>query len=539
MKTSSVIGFFFLAAAVRIAVTLSAFRLLAFPVQQFDSYVYVLKALEIGKGDWSPIATHGIGWPIFLAPLLRAFGAASLPENFAIGIVITAVMGAAAVFPLAALGKTFLPSSHATAMALIAYTFLFPAIVPESHFLIGSESLFVFFFLFSVFHAHRAVSGNGNAVIAGTLGGLAYWVRPNGIFVLPVIIAVYAIAAANGKKFSWLKAGFIASAFFLAATPFLLQRAAYFGSAFSYAENSKYFMDRYTDVWGSGYENVSLREYVASHGPLQVTERFLVRGFLIVMLYFLYNILPFLHYFLQGVRRTWKEKGWRPLWAAMGIWMAGLVPVFSLFYVTRHLLPVAPLAALVAGAGASRAEGEGRTEQFFFGVSQAVFLALSFLIMVFFMRMLSTDISRYTEDGIIWSRWAATHLKGTVAVGMGSDFIMRALPDARIGGHGMLDMEAPESGITTFYPGKFPEIGDAMPALRARGARYVVLDDRTANPLPLVNEKYLSIYTGNDIPPYFKEVYSNYASQSQWKVRIFEIDWKEYGQYHLDIHADS
>ncbi len=521
--------FFLIAAAVRIGLEMYVSYIVMFPIQKYDSYIYILKALEIVRGDWSPIRTHAIGLSAFMAPFLYAWGATSIFENLLVGILITAVTGAAAVFPIGWLAFRLTASKKTIDAALIAFIFSFPLIISDNLFIL-TEPLFTLLFLTAICFVYKARDNPAFAYAASGVAGLTYWVRPNGIIVLPIVL----VSCWAWKKMPLggllLRSAAMIAIFFAVASPMLLMRQAEFGSAFNYGENSKYFVERYVDVWGAA-PSVTLPHYLKTHTAAEIFNRFITTGICLVLLYFAYSILPQLFFFLQGAVRTWRDPVWFPVWAAIGIWIMSLIPIFHLYYLLRHVFPIAPLGILVAVAGLrATAPHDVRDERLFFGMfaaSQIILLCVSLSTFIFVARLFVKDISRMNRDRLQVALWASTNVKGVLATGNGID-IMMLLPDAKIGGRGLQDIIAPQSGLSLTYPGKFDSITEAMPVLRTRKVTHILLEDQIFNPLPFVPNKYLLIYTGETIPPYLKEIYSNYETNSQSKARIFRIDWNGY-----------
>jgi hypothetical protein len=530
MRIIYVFYFFIFTALLRLAIIFPIFHGTLFPTQRYDSHLYILKALEILQGNWLPIHTHAIGLPIFLAPFLYVWGASSIFENFLIGIIITAVAGAAIVFPLAWLAYRLTASKTAVMTTLVMFACAFPLIIPSTLF-IFTESLFTLLFLISLCLLYKAQERPLFAYAASAIGGLGYWVRPNGIVILPILLISYLIMHKKIEVFRLLKIIILmVGIFFAVSGPMLYGRHIQFGSAFDYGENSKYFVEQYTDVWGAA-PSVSLPQYITTHTSKDIFNRFFLTGLCLVLLYFAYNLLPGIFFFFYGAVLTWRDPTWTPIWIAIGIWIASLTPIFHLYYITRHLFPIAPLGMLVSIAGLNTIitllPNFKKTLFYVFIGSQVAILCVSISVFLFTERRFTKDISRMTADSMIWAKWAATHVRGVLATGNGTN-IMMLLPDTQVGGRGLQSLIAPISGLSITYPGKFKSLSEAMPILEMRGATHILLEDQVINPMLFVSDKYLSIYTGEDIPSYFKEIYSNYGTNSQSKVRILKIDWNEY-----------
>ena len=68
-----------------------------------DVFAYMLKAIEIGRGDWTPVRSHAIGWPILLAPVLAPFAHLSMMTWMNLTRLTADFVGALVVVPLAIL----------------------------------------------------------------------------------------------------------------------------------------------------------------------------------------------------------------------------------------------------------------------------------------------------------------------------------------------------------------------------------------------------------------------------------------------------
>lgn len=101
---------------------------------------------------------------------------------------------------------------------------------------------------------------------------------------------------------------------------------------------------------------------------------------------------------------------------------------------------------------------------------------------------------------------------------------MMHLPDTTVSGVGQFDLYAPESNLRVVRPGCFENLSDAMEWFKEIGVTHLVLDDRNINRRPYLKEIYLE----KEIPSYLTEMYSNYNTASNWKMRIYSINWSEY-----------
>lgn len=524
---AAAVAAFFVALLVRYTIAFGIWHLIGFPFQRYDPYIYTLKGLEIASGDFSPIRTHAIGWPLALGALFSFVRASSIFENLALSSLFAVFLNAACVLPFLYLAWKVAPTARAATIAAGFFIFAFNLILPENDSIAMSEPLFLLLFLSSLAFLHaarqRPVFLNASAAAAAA----AYWVRPNGILLLPIILAIYCLWSGNRAQ---TYARMVAAALLFAALslPFLYQRQSYFGSAFDYRENSRFFAETYTDAWGAAIAPQSFGMYLSTRTPEDLFRKFGIGGIGLVAVAFFVYLLPHIAgmAFQASAPDTDRRRLW-PLWIACGIWAVGLIPVFHIYYNPRHILPLIPPMLIVSAIGfdaliGTRPRGNGLA-----GAVVAM-QALSLIIYAAVYIFVSQDKYVAMRDGFAWARELAPRLTGTVAMGNGSDILMMMRPDTRIGGRGMMDMVASASRAAVVYPGKFNSLPELMPWLEESGVSHIVLDDMVKRQFLFAPDKYLSIYTGTDFPYYLREEYSNYDTNSQWKVRSFRIDWNAY-----------
>ena len=525
------VALFLIALVIRLTIVLVVYDLLTAPIQRYDSYIYTLKALEITKGDWSPIRTHSVGWPAFLAAFFYFWQSSSIFENFLYAIIITTIVSSALIFPLAYLSGRLLYLKRNILLVLLSFIFTYSLIIPEGTLIILSEPLFSFLFLLALCFIFKARDQSGFIFLAAAISALAYFVRPTGLFLLPILLISYWLLTKHWLRLRILYSVFIIIIFFVVALPFLYQRHLYFGSAFDYGGNSEYFIENYTSAWGDVFPKTSFFNYLNQHSLTDWFKKFVVAGFFLALTYFFYSILPLIFFFIIGWSTSKDNRLWLITKIIFVVWFIGLIPVFSIYYLPRHFFPVLPLALIMAVAGfrqlVGNRENHYRLDSAFI-IYQIIILFLSTSILIWAMKTLAKDISLNRRDALVWAQWAAVNVKGKVAVGDGSDILMMNLSDARIGGRGMMDMIAPQSGLSTIYPGKVEQLDDLREWFREKEVTHLLLDDERWSPVFFLPSKHLKIYTGEDIPDYFKEIYSNYQTNSQWKVRLFKIDWEKY-----------
>ena len=486
-----------------------------------DAYVYLLKSLEITKGNFVPMQTHAIGWSLFMSPFFYLFGSTSIFQNMVYARIISNFVGALSIFPLAYIGRKLLDKKYLIFL-LILFAF-------SSHLIISStsaltEPLFTFLLLISVYFIIKARENQNYILVASLFGAFAYYVRPNGIFTLLIILFSFFLLRKQIPKFSYKYVIYIILIFFVVSTPFLYQRYVHFGSPFFYGENSKYFVDTYQQVWSNNIPVPSLMDYLSTHTFTDYFNKFVIHGFFkIIFDYVHFGVISplLLFFFLYGILMYFNNKKFLPLIVVFFIWIVGFTPAWDIFGTPRHLYPTIPFILIFSTAAINDIFKNNRYRNI---------LLFSFLI-VFILFSLITPIGSWYKssqspvyDGLEWGRWAAQNIKGKIAIIEGGDLIMMHLPDTKVSGVGQLDLDAPKSNLSVVRPGYFENLSSAMEWFKEIGVTHLALDDKNINRRPYLKE----IYSGEGIPLYLTEIYSNYNTDSKWKIRIYRINWSKY-----------
>ena len=520
-----IVIFFAVTVAIRYSLAFLAWRFLHFPFQRYDPYIYVVKGMEVAAGDWSPIRTHGIGWSAVLGVIFRVWHGSSVLENVVIASLVATLFSTLSIFPLVYIGRQIDKNPRTILLLLALFASSFTLTLPENDSIAMADPLFVFLFLVLFCFLYAARRNPLFLLCSGVVAGLAYAVKPVGLFIIPTILIAYA-AGGHGLRRSIYGITFFLVAFIAVSAPFLIERHVAFGSFFNYGENSNYFSDTYTDAWGEAVSPVSFIQYFATHGILDFTNKFLVGGLLFVLgIFSAVMAHQFLGWLYAGASNEDAERNklLNPIWITCAVWIIGLIPVFHVYSNPRHILPIIPLCFIVGAIGFRRLAESARLRDF--AHAGMVFLPFLILIIAFSITIFfSKDKKIAMRDGAVWARDLAPRLKGNIAIGNGSDILMAQYPDSRVGGRGMLDMYAPQSGVVVRYPGKFDTVEAFRPWLKVTDIDYVVFDDAVKESFPFAPDKYLSIYTGTDFPSYLVPFYSNYESNSQWKVRVFRVN---------------
>lgn len=484
-------------------------------ILRYDSYLYLLKSIEIAHGNWMPLRTHSFGLSIFAAPFFHFFGSASVFVNMAYANFISLTLGALIVFPLYFLGKRLLGGWGAIAASFfISFSYWWSL----SSMSFGNEPLFAIFLILTVLCLVRMEEEPNAVLLSAVFGSLAYWVRPNGIVILPIIVFSWFFSTVPKRLSDHWRLLCAIMIFSALSAPFLWQRYAYFGSPLSYGENSRYFAHDYAEVWSSRAPAASALERFADFAPKDYFDAFVLRGFGAMTFILLMITLPLSFFFLWGIIISLSSRNFLPIHLLFLFWIMSFLPLFHFMGVPRHFFPLLPLAAIYIFKGVDDAVGKHRYRHGMLSFAAAT--ALPFLIISFVHPQyywLPSSLN-YMEFG----RWMAAHVKGTIAMGRNNDLIMMNLPDTGVGGRGLFDLEAPLSRVKTVYPGPFADPEEIMPWFKSRGVTHMVMDHSYQPNFPL------DTYTGNKIPPYWKLLHAAVNPIAGWNMSVYEIDWEKY-----------
>ncbi len=500
-------------------------------VIRYDGYIYLLKALEITKGDWAPIKTHAIGWPIFLAPFFYFFASPSIYENMLWVTFLYIFTAGLVIFPLAYLSQKTLPGEKSWLLSL----FLF--IISDAFFKLPwlgfAEPLFTLFLLISICFIFKAKENPNYILLAATFAGLSYWVKPQGLVSLIIVLLGFFFLKKMRPPLSWRYLVYIILLFFLIAAPFLYQRYIYFGSAFSYGENDKFLVDNYEQLWGKMFLSPTLTDFFSSGFFQKFFNKFFFYGLLqILAFYILFIISPvLLLFFFWGVLRN---RDWPAVFLSwfLLIWLIIFIPVFAVLGTYRYLYHTLPVVIILATAGIiDFLKITGR--KILLWLILLVFLGEAVVGTYYYLNYDLFNIfnqRKLFRDNFQWAREISQKIRGKLAIGTGADLIMMNFPDTAVGGRGMFELAAPLSGLSIIYPGLIPNLDSAMKWLKKNGVTHLAVDDNFLNETAWRRINLL-VYSGEEIPSYFQEVYSNRRPNPQWRIQVFKIDWDVYKSY--------
>ncbi|MDJ0958821.1 MAG: hypothetical protein QNI91_18280, partial [Arenicellales bacterium] len=246
-----------------------------------DAYNFIVTGMRIAHGDFGSFQKQSIGWPLFLGGVFWLTQVETVFGAMRIARWVTILLTAISVIPLAYICRHALPKRQYAAGCLSVLIVF--ASAPLIHF-IGkngmSEPLFMLLVMSAVLVFLSGSNASRNGVVAALLLGLAYWVRPNSLFVFIALIASIGLQCLFANTYRARDIIVATLVFVAVCLPYWFARYMEFGSAFDYGPNSKYFVDNYEQVWADNIENPSLLTYLTTHSWSEIYQKFIERGML-------------------------------------------------------------------------------------------------------------------------------------------------------------------------------------------------------------------------------------------------------------------
>lgn len=509
----TIITLFVLSLAVRLYLT--PYRI----VLRKDSFGYLMHSLEMVKGSFSPRLSSPSGWPLFMYPFLYLFGSKSIFQNMIYTRVISNFVGVFSIFPLACIGRKLLDKKS---LLLLLVMFAFTSELIMSSILAGTESLFIFLLLMVILFIIKARENRNYILVASLFGALAYYVRFNGIFILLIILFSFFFLRKGIPQFSYKYMAYIVLIFFIVSVPFLYQRHVYFGSPFFYGEVSKYFVDSYQEFFSYNIPVPSLIDYLKTHTVTDYFNKFFIHGFLLILVNYLCFVIPppLLFFFFYGVVKHFNSKMFMPLIFVLLAWVISFIPVWGSSSAPRLLYPTIPFILVFSAIALNDLFKDYKYEH---GL-----LSLFLIVFVIFSLMTPALYKYYSlsneQDELEWGKWIAENIKGKIAMFNG-DLVIMHLSDRKFGDtRQFTDLYSSKANLSVMMPGYFKNLSSALKWYQRVGITHFALDDATINRRPYFKE----IYSKKDIPSYLTEVYSNYDTDSNWKMRVYSFNHSEY-----------
>jgi hypothetical protein len=480
-----------------------------------DVFAYMIKAIEIDRGEWTPVRSHAIGWSILLAPVVAM--TRNLPTLTLMNItrVAASLVGALVVVPFAFLVRETLDRrAQVLALLLCPFALLLVRISVRGF----AEPALTFVLIGAAAAAVAAHRRAGAWIAAAILAGTGFWFHPTGL--LNIVIAAVIVLVTVGRNERLRVAGAVIALAAVVSVPAGVQRERAFGSAMDFSFNNRFFATSDLEMYTPRVTSPSLREYFATHSTGEILDRFVVRGLGAELKTFSLDVLHGLLVPLVAIG-YWlavRDRRLRPHVIALTLFLAAWVPVYELYGNGRHLSVALPFALALAAAAVAYVTRTVRHAG-----AWALAAAMTFAVAESTAAAVQRQRALHDESlaGLEWGRWTAEHVRGRLAISGGHELVMMFLPDASVGGADIFSMYAPRTGLALIRPGEFPTLDEALKWMKTQQVTHLVVDPRDEG------TPYLAPLASGDPPPYLIEEYAS-PRDSEWPVRIFRFRWDRY-----------
>jgi hypothetical protein len=460
-----------------------------------DAYVYVLKALEILNGDFTPPPSNHIGWPVMLAPV---FALLQINDLFT-AMFVARWLSFACVFGcflvIYAICRRVIDGHNKYQIAAIVALCAFMSSI-HCNFIVQSamtEPAFLLFTMISIYFLVGARTTIKSVILASIFASLSYYVRPNGLFSIGVIVLFLLTRPELNKT---IKVKFIFGAilvFFLVSAPHMINRYQAFGSAFSYGENSKIFVDNSTQLWAPSIKAPTFGEYVKTSSFADYYDKFIVKGLWQVLKLFYSAMLPklWIIFFIASFLKTVfivRDKKYDVFYIWILVSILGMSLVFHIFRSERHLIYLMPIILIVSVGFLSSMDRNSQVK--FSNIVLFFILLFNLSWMPRALQPIPAGHLTIPEVRDNWAIWGAQHLEGKVAIVEGGDVLeigqhySEFNPERKI----ILPFDQVDRKISTIRPGNYARLKDALIEFEQLGIQYVITDGNHIKRRPYLKE---------------------------------------------------
>lgn len=356
-----------------------------------------------------------------------------------------------------------------------------------------TEPAFLLFSLISIYFLVDAQTTVKNVILATIFASLSYYVRPNGLFSIGVIILFLLTRPELNKT---IKVKFIFGAilaFFLVSAPHMINRHQAYGSAFSYGENSKIFVDNSTQLWAPSIKAPTFGEYVKKSSFADYYEKFIAKGLWQVLKLFYSAMLPklWIIVFIASLLKTVfivRDKKYDVFYVWFLVSILGMSLVFHIFRHERHLIYLVPIILIVSVGFLSSMDRNSRVK--FSNIVLFFILLFNLSWMPRALLPIPAGHLAIPEVHDDWAIWGAQHLEGKVAIVEGGDVLKigqhysEFTPERKI----ILPFDQVERKIDTIRPGNYARLQDALIEFKQLGIQYVITDGYHIKRRPYLRE---------------------------------------------------
>ncbi len=316
------------------------------PLWREDAFHYLDKAEEIIQGDFS-IKEQDIGLSLFYAPFLKVFGTGNLFKDLRIAQYLLAIVEALIFLPLVLITLTLF-RWKAALLASLLFAF-WPGLIRWT--VKGySEGLFILCLLFAFYFLIISDKKKIFLLLSSGFVGLAFYVRVNGIFFIPVVLLFAYIYRKDIPEWNWRWPVLMVLVFLIVISPYFALRFSLYDNPLHYSMASKFmFSDNVEQLFDPEFQP-TFSSYLASHSVRDMWNR--AWGGLKTIVTDTYKASPFLLTMALLGLLIFRRKKYLSIHFVFLFWFIGLFWIYGVVRNSRFLLPLIVFAIIIAAGGA-------------------------------------------------------------------------------------------------------------------------------------------------------------------------------------------
>ena len=503
-----------------------------------DTFGYVLRAISHNNGDFTEPARKTLGWSIAISPFFKFVNSDNFLDYVGIAKILSFSISLISIYPMYLLARRFFNEKYS-----IVAAFLF-AIEPHLNYNAGlglSEPLFI---LISMLVVYFVLSKNTKFVyLSFLLIGLLWWIRFNGIVMLPIISLIFFLNFKRSRGLV-LKLFFGLAILLLVVSPMLMHKYEQYGDPLYFSQSLTLYTGDYAAIQAENTRslNYSAFDYIDEHGLSQFINKFIIGG--------MYNLLdqtlklsfPYLMILLPfGILFSFRafdqdSKYIRANWLVILITLGSFVTYFAVVQDRRLIFHILPFLIIFAIIPIQRLVEYGLSTFSFSQYRKNLFLllilAITLLLAVSFTLRYELPDEVEEKEKIELARYLSNHYDGKIL-------------DAGNTLQGLLYVKI------TDPPGSFKqyEIRNDVNSSENNKLIQINLYSKSMNDFILASEKYdlkyitinkkgvttewyqflENVYDDDIHYPYLKKIVdSNQLGFKNLEVKVFEIYYKKF-----------
>jgi hypothetical protein len=300
------------------------------PPTSDDTYGYVLRSFSILNNDFTEPIRKTLGWPILISVFYNLFNSENLLDYVNTARFLSMVISTLTIFPMYLFARKFFDAKF----SIMASSML----VFEPHLLYNStsalsESIFIFITIFSCYFILEK-KFNYSYLLAFFIGGLAVWMRFNGLITIVILSLIFFILYKPSKK-NITKFSLCLLIFLIVISPMLIQKNEQYGNPFYFSQTNQLFSGNYANILSENSRNLdySYSDFIDNYGLNEFIQRFLLNGISNLLETISKLAFPYLIIFLPfGIILSFRFSVSRTLIGSLWIMLLGSISIFVIYF---------------------------------------------------------------------------------------------------------------------------------------------------------------------------------------------------------------